>query len=77
MTHEEKIGNMKIATAVAGIGFHFEQLDLLVSLYDLLLEKEGETDLRSMSEVIVTVRERAKAKLVQEALDKISTKVEP
>ena len=58
MTHEEKINYMKIATSVVGYGFDDKGLDMLVSIYELVIEKEGETDLYSMSKVKCEVIER-------------------
>ena len=62
MTHEEKINYMKIATSVVGYGFDDKGLDMLVSIYELVIEKEGETDLYSMSKVKCEVIERDNVK---------------
>ena len=76
MTHEEKINYMKIATGIVGFGFEKRGLDLLVSVYDLVLEKKGETDLRSISKIKAIVEDRADAESRSEILDKVSEKVE-
>jgi hypothetical protein len=68
MTHEMKIEYMKIAAGVCCLGFSFEQLDLLVSLYELVLQKEGETDLRSMVDVKIAAKRRAEEREVAEAM---------
>lgn len=62
MTHEIKIKYMRIAAGICSYGFTDEQLDLLISLYELVLEKEGETDLNSISNVEQEVKQRAKEK---------------
>ena len=59
MTHEEKINYMKIATAIAGYGFEHKILDMLVSIYELVIEKEGKTDLKMVCEIEAEVKKRA------------------
>ena len=51
MTHEEKISYMRIATGIVGYGFDNKGLDMLVSLYELVIEKEGETHLKNVCQV--------------------------
>ena len=75
MTHEEKINYMKIACGVVGYAFDPKGLDLLVSLYELVIEKQGNSDLNDISRVEVEVKQRADAKSKSEMLDKISDKV--
>lgn len=58
MTHEEKIEYMSLAMGLAHLGFSKEQLDLLVSMYELVVEKEGEADLKSMTAIVLACRER-------------------
>ena len=55
MTHDEKIEYMRLATAFADIQCGLVELDMLISLYDLILEKKGNTDLMSLAKVVVTV----------------------
>ena len=62
MTHEEKINYMKIATGIVGYGFDTKGLDMLVSLYELVIEKQGETDVKTICKVEVEVKQRADAK---------------
>lgn len=50
-THEEKIENMRYACNIVGFGFTVEHLDLLVSLYELIIQKEGNTSLKDIAEV--------------------------
>jgi len=58
MTHEEKIKYMKVATGIVGYNFNPQTLDLFVSIYDLVIEKQGETDLKSVCKVEAEVNER-------------------
>jgi hypothetical protein len=75
MTHEEKINYMKIATGIVGYGFDTKGLDMLVSLYELVIERQGETDVKTICKVEVEVKQRADAKARSEMLDKVSEKV--
>lgn len=63
MTHEEKVNYMKIAIGIVGYGFDKKRLDMLVSIYDLFLEKKSETDLRSIVKVESAVEEREKERV--------------
>lgn len=58
MTHEEKINYMKVAAGIVGYGFDKKSLDMLISIYDLVLEKKGGTDLDSIVTVKHEVEER-------------------
>lgn len=62
MTHEEKVNYMRIATGIVGYGFDTKSLDMIVSLYDLVLEKQGDTDLKSVCKVESEVNKRADIK---------------
>ncbi len=75
MTHEQKINYMKIACGVVGYAFDPKGLDLLVSLYELVIEKQGNSDLDDICKVEVEVKQRADEKSKNELLDKISDKV--
>jgi hypothetical protein len=75
MTHEEKIKYMKIAAGIVGYGFDEKGLDLLVSLYELVIEKQGKADLRTISEIDSEVKHRADVKKRSELLDQVSEKV--
>jgi len=74
MTHEEKISYMRMAMGLANFGFSEEQLDLLVSMYDLILEKEEETDLDSMTTVVMDCRSREDARVEANIKKEIETK---
>lgn len=62
MTHEEKINYMRIAAGICGYGFDPKDLDMLVSLYELVIEKQGEADLKTICRVEADVKKRAGAK---------------
>lgn len=73
LTHEEKINYMRIATSMVGYGFEEKGLDMLVSLYDLVIENKGDTDLRMVCLVKEEVKSRADTKSKIELLDQAST----
>jgi hypothetical protein len=75
MKHEEKINYMRIAAGIAGFGINNEQLDLLVSLYELVQEKKGKGSIDDVVEIEHAVKNRADSKINRELLDKISEKV--
>ncbi len=75
MTHEEKIHYMKIAAGIVGYGFSTEQLDTLVSIYEMVIEKKGETDLKNILTVQEGAKKRADIKHRSELLDKVSEKL--
>lgn len=75
MTHEEKINYMRIAAGIVGYSFDTKNLDMLVSLYELVIEKQGETDLKTVCKIETEVKNRANAKSRSELLDKVSEKV--
>lgn len=60
MTHEEKIEFMQIASGIVGYVFDRKGLDMLVSLYDLVIEKKGDTDLHTIAKVKCAVEDREK-----------------
>jgi hypothetical protein len=75
MTHEEKINYMKIAAGIVGYGFDSKGLDMLVSLYELVIEMKGDADLKTISQVQAEVKKRDDIKSRSELLDKVSEKV--
>jgi hypothetical protein len=75
MTHEEKIKYMGYAAGLCGYHFKPDGLDLLVSLYELVLQKEGETTLKDALAIQSDVKKRDDIKVKTEMLDKVSTKV--
>ena len=70
MTHDEKINYMRIATGIVGYGFDNKGLDMLVSLYELVIENKGETDLKTICKIEAEVNKRAYIKSRSELLDK-------
>lgn len=60
MTHEQKIKYMRIAASIVGYNFDLKGLDMFISLYELVLEKQGQTDINSISDVEQLVIERDK-----------------
>ena len=60
MTHEEKISYMKVAAGIIGYNFEKQGLDMLVSIYDKVLEKKGETDLKDLIEIQLNVERKWK-----------------
>ena len=68
MTYEEKINYMKIATGIVGFGFEKKGLDMLISIYDLVLENKGKTDLHSIVKIECLVEEREKERIVSKKI---------
>lgn len=58
MTHEEKIQYMRFAASLVGFGFSPADLDLLVSLYEKINEKKGETNLEDIATIRAEVEQR-------------------
>lgn len=75
MEHEEKINYMRIAAGIAGFGINNEHLDLLVSLYELVLKKKGKGNIDDVVDIEYEVKKRHELKKTQELLDKVSEKV--
>jgi hypothetical protein len=76
MTNEEKINYMRISAGICGFSFKNEHLDLLVSLYELVLKQKGRTKLDDVVSIELDVKKRADIKSKQDILDKISDKKE-
>jgi len=66
MTHEQKINYMRIAAGIAGFSIQNHHLDLLVSIYDKVTEKEGKTNLEDVVNVEYEVEERIKKQKLKE-----------
>jgi hypothetical protein len=75
MKHEQKINYMKIAAGIVGYVFDTKGLDMMVSIYELVIEKQGATDLETITNVELEVKKRADAKSKSDLLDKVSTKL--
>lgn len=76
MTHEEKINYMRIAAGICNYGFDSKGLDMMVSIYELVIEKQGNTDLRTITSLQEEVKKRDDAKKRSELLDKVSKKID-
>jgi hypothetical protein len=74
MTHEEKSKYMSIAMGMCGLSVSEELLDTLLSVYELVLEKKGDTDINSVAKIQFEAKERANIKSRKEMLDKVSEK---
>jgi len=72
MKHEEKINYMRIAAGIAGYGFDNRSLDMLVSLYELIIEKQGKTDLSGVCTLEEEVKKRENKRKENELSNKIS-----
>jgi hypothetical protein len=75
MTHEEKINYMRISAGICGFGFEPKHLDLLVSIYELILEKKGKTDIDDLVHIEAAVKSRDDAKKRSNLLDQVAKKV--
>jgi hypothetical protein len=60
MTHEEKISYMKVAAGIIGYNFHVQDLDMLVSIYDKILQKKGDTDLKDLVDIQIKIERKYK-----------------
>jgi hypothetical protein len=75
MTHDQKISYMRICAGIAGFGIDEVGLDILVSTYELVLEKEGKANVEDALNVKHAAMERQNVKERQKMLDKVSEKV--
>jgi len=64
MTHEEKVQYMRIAAGVCKLGFTDYHIDLLVSIYDKVLELKGGTDINSLSNIEYEAEQREKQRVI-------------
>lgn len=58
MTANQKIKYMKIAADLCQFHFKHDQLDLLISLYELVILKEGNADMWDVAKVKAKIEER-------------------
>jgi hypothetical protein len=75
MTHEEKVEFFRIGSNLVNVGINSLQADLLISMYEAVLEKKGELTLRDASKIASEAESRANAKSRSKLLDKFSTEV--
>lgn len=73
MNHEEKLRYLRMALGLAGFHLKPKDMDMMVSMYELVMEKKGETDLNSMVDVQFAVEEREKTRLMKEYEEKLET----
>lgn len=67
----QKIEYMRHAANLCNFGFSYDQLDLLVSLYDLVSEKGGDTDLKMICQTEYEAKERAEERSQQILVERI------
>ena len=58
MNHNQKINYMRIAAGLAGFHINNKELDLLISLYELTLEKGGEATIDDAVRIKCEVEDR-------------------
>lgn len=75
MSHEEKIECMRLACGICNFGIDHKNMDLLVSLYELILEKKDNANIKDALQVQREVKERDDVKKRSELLDKVSVKI--
>jgi hypothetical protein len=63
MTHEEKINYMKIALGICSFSLKIEDIDLIVSIYDLVIDKKGSGNIHDVLKVQESVKDRYKTKI--------------
>lgn len=68
MTHEEKINYMRIATRIVGYSLDEKGLDMLISIYELIIDTQGETDLSLIFKIQSDVNHRAKERLSKDSI---------
>ena len=73
MTQEEKINYFKMAASFCNFAFSDEAVELLTEMYDLILLKEGKTDLHSLVDTRYKVIEKHK----QIELAKLASQYDP
>lgn len=58
MTHEEKVNYMRIACGMAGFGLNNISADLVVSIYELVVSKEGKSSVSDVIDIESEVKKR-------------------
>lgn len=72
MEHSVKINYMRIAAGLCGFTIPQSDMDLLVSVYELVLKKKGETSVKDVVKIECDVKKRCDIKNKQRLLDKVS-----
>jgi hypothetical protein len=60
MTQSERIEYFGIAASLVGYKFEKQALELLVSVYDKILDKKGDTDLKDLVDIQISVERKYK-----------------
>lgn len=60
MSHDDKIKYMEIAANLCKFHFKTKDLDLLISLYELVIDKEGDANLKDVAKIEADLNERYK-----------------
>ena len=63
MTHEEKINYMRIALACCSFNLKIEDVDLIVSIYDMIINKKGSGTIKDALEIENKVKAKYKTKI--------------
>ena len=58
LTHQEKITYLDISMRVCGFNFKPEHLDLIITMFEAILQKKGETDLKDIAKIQSQVNDR-------------------
>lgn len=74
-SHSDRVKMINISANVAGIGLSEESSDLIVSLYEAILEKRDSLTIKEIYTIKHEVKCRADAKARSEMLDKVSKKI--
>ena len=74
MEHKEKINYMRIACGMGGFSIQNKHLDLLVSLYEYVLDKGGDGNLRDIVKIESEAKKRDDIEERIKMLDKVSKK---
>jgi cystathionine beta-lyase family protein involved in aluminum resistance len=61
MTNEDKISYMQVAASVVGYSMDKKGLESLVTIYDKVLEKKGQTDLSDLVDIQISIDRKYKA----------------
>lgn len=71
MNHQDKLNYMEIATRICGFGFDPEPLDLLVSVYELVIEKGGQATTKDIVILKREVKDRQVERTVAETVERL------
>jgi len=66
MTQEDKLRYFKMAASFNNMGFTTGQVDLLVSMYEVVMQKKGKTSIDDMVRVQFEVKDREIERKIEE-----------